>query len=88
MSTAPLGTPKVRQWIENVLTRVIEEVAKGKDGQVSVVLRRMHKYEATVNTHEHPTDFAAKDHEVRYSWPGQSPDEAWRFGEVLLLQAG
>lgn len=75
-----IGSLKARQWIEEVLTEVVKEVAKGKDGAASVKLRRIKGYEARLSQDAVTTEFAAKDHEVKYCWPGRTPDEAWRFG--------
>ena len=79
-SEMPPGSRKARQWIEEVLAEVLEEVAKGKDGAACVKLRRIEGYEARLSQDTVTTEFAAKDHEVKYCWPGRTPDEAWRFG--------
>lgn len=79
------GSLEARRWIENVLNRILEEVAKGKNGQVCVVLRRIQKYEAAVKQDTVTTEFRARDHEAKYTWPGKTADEAWRFGGVHPL---
>lgn len=82
------GSIKVRQWIEDVLNGIVREVAKGEHGDACVVFRRVQKYEAKVKPHVTSAPFSAKDHEVKYSWPGKTADEAWRFGQVHLGHAG
>lgn len=75
------GSCKARHWIENVLNKVADEVAKGKDGDASVWLWRIASYRAIVKHDTGTTEFTTRDRPVKYSWPGKSSDEAWRFGE-------
>lgn len=74
------ASSKARSFIETTLQQVCEEVSLGEHGNAAVQLRRLEKYEAVVGDDLVSTQFKAKDHAVKYSWPGKTSDEAWRFG--------
>jgi hypothetical protein len=82
MTEMAVESIQARGWIERSLRIVLEEMAKGKDGEPHVILRRIQKYEAAASNDDLPTHFKTKDYEARYDWPGKTPDEAWRFGET------
>ena len=72
------GTRKVLDYIERTLSEVTEQIRKGADGDPTITLKRVERYEAVLDE-AGSSRFRAKDHEVKYSFPGKTGDEAWRF---------
>jgi hypothetical protein len=74
------GSHKAKAWIEATLTQVLEDIEKGAAGKPSVRLRRLDGYQAVPSEDFATAKFQVTDHPVKYAWPGQTGEEAWRFG--------
>ena len=70
--------------ISNELDQIYSELQKGEAGHATVHLRRLDRYDATLSQDLVSTEFKAKNHAVKYSWPGKTADEAWRFGSIFF----
>lgn len=70
-------------FIEHALDQVQDQMQRGEDGNPVIYLRRLDGYDAVLSQDQVSTEFKAKDHPVKYSWPGNSSGEAWRFGLIV-----
>lgn len=71
---------KVDQSINELLTSVLDELSK-PDGRPTITLRRLSTHSIALN----PETGALESSNITavpcvYSWPGRTPQEAWRFG--------
>lgn len=67
-------------FIENTLQEVCDQMQSGGSGNVVIQLRRLDRYDAVRSKDLVSTECRVKDHQVKYSWPGKTGAEAWRFG--------
>jgi hypothetical protein len=73
---------KVLSFIEKTITGIEEQLALNPPGRPSVKLKRITGLKPQNEDGE--LQWKAKDHEVVYSFPGKTKEEAWRFGRISL----
>lgn len=72
---------KVLSFIEQTTDAIEEQLALHPPGQPSITLKRVTCLKPQNEDGE--LQWKAKDHEVVYSFPGKTKEEAWRFGKKL-----
>jgi hypothetical protein len=72
-------------FIEQSLERVCHEMQQGEASNPAIYLRRLDRYDVVSSQNLVGNEHRAKDHAVKYSWPGKTAGEAWRFGLLSSL---
>jgi hypothetical protein len=84
LSQSPLSeaSETALAFVEHSLERVCHEMQQGEVGDPAIYLRRLDSYEMVSSQDLANIGYRAKDHPVKYSWPGKTSGEAWRFGLI------
>lgn len=84
--TAALGRvlekEKVTEYMTSTLLSIVDDLSR-PDGRPSVSLRRRSRrafYSLNAETGALESDENGAKNIITYSWPGNTPSEAWRFG--------
>ncbi|KAL1957049.1 hypothetical protein VTO42DRAFT_6426 [Malbranchea cinnamomea] len=76
---------RVVQFINETLTSILDELRK-PDGRPSVTLRRRSSHSPVLNPQTGTLEPSDTTNMPRvYSWPGRTPEEAWRFGVIIRI---
>ena len=70
---------KVLDYIERTTCNIEDELKLRPPGKPSINLIRITGLKLDSDGH----DWVAQEHEVTYSFPGKTKEEAWRFGKML-----
>lgn len=73
---------KVLDFIANTVQQIEKQLKLRPPGSPSITLKRLTGLKPQTQDGSE-IQWVAKDHEVVYSFPGRTKDEAWRFGEIL-----
>ena len=70
---------KVLDYIERTTGSIEDELRLRPPGKPSITLTRITGLKLDSDGH----GWIAQEHEVTYSFPGKTKEEAWRFGKML-----
>lgn len=78
---------RVRQFTDELLTSVLDELSKA-DGRPTITLHRRSSNAINLNPETGALESSnASTVPCVYSWPGKTPQEAWRFGMLQVYCA-
>ena len=75
---------KVTDYIEQTFENVLSELQASPPGRPKIVLRHITSALPAAGPDIRITPWQVNNREIKYSWPGSSAKEAWRFGSDEL----
>ena len=72
-------------FIENTFEQIKRRLQQQPPGEPSVTFRRITGLKPNHELGSQQVAWVAREHEVTYSWPGKTKEEACRFGEMPLI---
>ena len=77
---------KVLHYIDDTVQNIEEELQARPPGKPSITLNRVTGLKPHNQSENGSTEWLPQDHEVTYTFPGRTREEAWRFGMSQSVQ--
>ena len=78
-----MDSQRVLHFIEDTVQDIEEQLALRPAGKPSITLNRITGLRPHDDAQNGEGAWVAREHQVTYSFPGKTKEEAWRFGTML-----